>query len=423
MILKSLNGISIILLTLLLSNCSTRNEIPLLNRETGTISYTPKDKNGINAEIILYKGIDKATELPLVANAFTTGENAKVHAQLILNNCKFHQDEDLMFHIDWMDPEGNSIFQKRIDIPRDSIPDIKSTISIQPGKRDTGDYKFMVYLFRELIAEKSFSLVSYNVDSAYVFPRDNSKRISSDISLENNSKKENHREEAGNIFMIKNKARLSANVKLLNSNLYKGKEIKGDIYWCSANDSSFYRKKIDFSPYDTISDVKSTISINNESRQPGKYKIKVYLYGSLIGEKPFELIPEKKEETKIKNLKGVDASIVLSGKIDKKTGEPLNVSDKFIIKDKAKVYASVKLTTPAETKKKSTVIKIDWVGPDNKSVYHKTFKFDANKFPDSVSSLISISPEKRKPGEYRCRVYYNSSLIAEKRFGLTLVSL
>lgn len=173
MILKSLNGISIILLTLLLSNCSTRNEIPLLNRETGTISYTPKDKNGINAEIILYKGIDKATELPLVANAFTTGENAKVHAQLILNNCKFHQDEDLMFHIDWMDPEGNSIFQKRIDIPRDSIPDIKSTISIQPGKRDTGDYKFMVYLFRELIAEKSFSLVSYNVDSAYVFPRDN----------------------------------------------------------------------------------------------------------------------------------------------------------------------------------------------------------------------------------------------------------
>lgn len=423
MIIKLLNGLSIILLTLLLSNCSTRNEIPLMNRETGTISYAPKDKNGINAEIILYKGIDKETGIPLIANAFTTGENAKVHAEVKLSNYEFHRNEDLMFHLDWLDPEGNSIFQKRLYIPRDSVAEIKSIISIQPGKRDTGDYKFMVYLYRELIAEKSFSLSSYDVDSAYIFPADKSKRISAEISFGNTSdKKRNQKDDNGNIFQIKNKAKLTANIKFLNTNFYKRKEIKGDIYWCLANDSSFFRKKINFSQYDSISEIKSTISVNNESRQPGKYKVKVYLYGNLVSEKPFELIPEKKEEIKVKNLKGVEASITLFGKINKKSGEPLNISDKFIIKDNAKVYASINLTTPSETKKKTTGIKIEWVGPDSKSVYNKTFKFDSDKIPTSLSSAISISPDKRKPGEYRCRIYFNSALIAEKKFSLTSAS-
>ena len=55
--------------------------------------------------------------------------------------------------------------------PRGSSPDagerdgsdaaeatLKSSISTPPGKRDPGTYSLQVYLFRELIAEKSFQL-------------------------------------------------------------------------------------------------------------------------------------------------------------------------------------------------------------------------------------------------------------------------
>ncbi len=419
MIRKLLNIVLIILSAIILGSCSTRNETPLINNDEGIILYAPKDTNGINAEIILYKGIDRITGRPLIARSFMLANEGKVYTTVKLNNYKFHNDEDLMFHIDWIDPDGNSIFMKRVDISKnDSSAEIKSAISIQPGKRDTGNYKFRVYLFRELIAEKNFRLSDYNVDSADVFSNKQLDKISAEISLgKKYDKKKEIPVDTGSVFTIKDKAKVYAAINLLNKNLYKENELIGDINWCDSNDSSFFTKKINFSPYDESSEIRSAVSINNKSRQPGKYKLKVYLYGNLIGEKAFELIPEKKEKIQISKVKGIDASIIFAGRINKKTKKCLDVSDNFVIKNKAKVHAVITLSGIKDKKEKSSKIKVEWIGPDNKSFYKKSFKLTSENM-SLISSSISISPQKRNPGKYICRVYFQSSLICEKKFNL-----
>ncbi|HSD62815.1 MAG TPA: hypothetical protein VLB50_03420, partial [Ignavibacteriaceae bacterium] len=338
MMRKQLNILLISIFSLLISNCSTRNETPLIKQDDGSVFYAPKDANGINAEIILYRGIDESTGLPIIKDAFTTSSKSKVYAEIKLKNYQYHRDKDLMLHIDWIDPDGNSFFRKRLDIlPGDSLPEIKSAIAVQPEKRDTGLYKLRVYLFREQIAEKNFLLTSYNVDSAKVFPADISKRISAKISFIKKNGKENGTISGNDdVFMIKDKAKARASINLLNGNLYQGKELDGDILWVDNRDSTVFDKSFHFSSNDTISEIKSSISINNESRQPGKYKLKVYLYNNLIGEQPFELIPEQKEKPKVNNPKGIKAEIIFAGKFDKKSNKYINVSDNFKIKDKAK---------------------------------------------------------------------------------------
>jgi hypothetical protein len=393
-----------------------------MNQDDGSTFYAPKDAKGINAQIIFYRGIDESTGLPIIKDAFTTGSKSKVYAEIKLSNYRFHQDEDIMLHIDWIDPDGNSFFRKRIDIlSGDSIPEIKSAIAVQPEKRDTGLYSLRVYLFREQIAEKSFLLTSYNVDSAKVFPSDLTKRISAKILfIKKNMNKNGVISEAENVFMIKDKAKARASINLLNGNLYQGKDLRGEIVWVDSKDSTVYDKSFHFSPVDTISEIKSSISIDKESRQPGNYKLKMYLYGNLIGEKPFTLIPEQKEEKKVSKIKGIKAEIIFAGKFDKKNQKYLNVSDNFNIKDKAKVFAIVNLTDNKEKKDKKAKIKVLWLGPKDKKEYQKIFDYTPGKDSVSFTSSISISPDKRKPGEYKCRVFYNSTLISEKKFTLIL---
>ncbi len=418
------SNIYIILISIsviLIAGCSSRLESPVIDNDEGIISYSPKDITGINAKVILYTRIDETTGLPLTAKSFTTGKKAKLNAAVKLLNRNYHQGEDLMLHFDWLDPEGNSFFKKRIDISSaDTTTELKSAISIQPEKRDTGNYKFRVYLFRELIVEKNFSLVSYDVDSANVFSKTGSKKILADISLgKKYNKEKNIPSDTGNIFMLNDKAKIYAGIKLLNKNLYPKQSLVINIDWCDSHDSSFYSKRISFSPYDESAEIKSSISINNNSRQPAKYKLKIFLYSNLIGEKSFELVKEEKKEIKLQPVKGIESSIVLCSRIDKKSKKPVGISEEFIIKNEAKIYAVISLVDSRSKSDNNSKAKVEWIGPDNKPFYNKIFKLTPENSSSPITSSVSISSDKRKPGKYKCRVYYNSFLIAEKMFRLS----
>jgi len=92
-------------------------------------------------------------------SSFKIKAKRKVRASIELKNRFAFGDQELMFHIDWIGPDGESIYRKRYDLyPTDSTSTIKSTISISPKKRQAGDYKFQLFLFNELIAEKPFEL-------------------------------------------------------------------------------------------------------------------------------------------------------------------------------------------------------------------------------------------------------------------------
>lgn len=63
-------------------------------------------------------------------------------------------------------------------------------------------------------------------------------------------------------------------------------------------------------------------------------------------------------------------------------------------------------------------VRLEWIGQGGESFYSK--KMDV-KTADTISTItgsISITPEKREPGEYHLRAYLFEELIAERKFGL-----
>ena len=267
------------------SGCSSRNETPTTS-EDSTIVYSPKQPGGITAKITLCRKVGKKTGKRIGAGTvFTIKKKAKVHAIIDLKNRKVFADKEMMFHAEWIGPNGKSFYRKRIDLLKDdSSSTINSSISITPGKRQRGSYKVRFFLFRELIAEKRFELRDYVPITGKEFD------ITANITLcRKVGKKTGKRIGVGTVFTIKNKAKVRAIIDLENRDDYIGTELKFKLRWIGPNGKSFYRKRIDLSPGDSSSTIKSSISITPGKRQPGNYIFRVYLYKELLAEKKFEL--------------------------------------------------------------------------------------------------------------------------------------
>jgi hypothetical protein len=413
----------VVVVKLALPGCSNRSETPITG-EDSTIEYPSKSANGIVAKITFCKKVSKKTGKPIDAGTmFTIQDQAKVYSIIVLNNREFHKDKELMFHIDWIDPNGNSLYKKRIDLlPSDSSSTITSSISITPGNRQTGNYILRVYLFRELIAEKKFELINAISDSIAI----NSRRIADSISARitfcrSVSAKTGKLIGAGKVFTIKDKAKVLAIVNLENKDTSGSRLLTFYADWIGPNDSSIYRKKIDSSPNGSLFSISSTISISPQKRQPGNYLLRIYFFEKLIAKENFELVKSDKEEkiinTKVK-AESITAKVVLCKKVSKKTGEPIGVDSIFTIMDKAKVTAFLNFETRDTVSNQQMKLIFDWIGPNDSSIYRKKIEILSKDSSSTISSSISISPEKRKPGNYILRVYLSKDLIAERKFEL-----
>lgn len=111
---------------------------------------------------------------------------------------------------------------------------------------------------------------------------------------------------------------------------------------------------------------------------------------------------------------GIQPKITLSNKISKKTGKPIKPGWVFKLKDHSKLYASVDLQV-AE-KERDLMFHIDWIDAFGKSFYKKRIDISPSDSSSRIISSISITPQKRQPGNHTARLYLFRELIAEKRF-------
>jgi len=115
---------------------------------------------------------------------------------------------------------------------------------------------------------------------------------------------------------------------------------------------------------------------------------------------------------------GTQPKITLSSKISKKTGKPIKPGTKFKLQEQAKLYANVDLESQASLKESELMFHIDWIDSSGNSFYKKRIDISPNDSSSRIISSISISPQKRKTGNYIVRVYLFRELIAEKKFQL-----
>ena len=411
------------LLQLILAGCSERIETPTKG-EDSTIVYPSKSIDGIEAKITFCEKVSKKTGDPIKAGTvFPIKENTKVSAVIDLNNRESYRGKLLMFHVDWLDSSGHSLFKKRIDLPtNDSSSTLISSINISPDKRQPGYYFLRVYLFRELIAEKSFTLTATNKDSTNIDYQKIADNIKAEVTFcKSLSKKTGKTIGEGKVFTIKNKAKVLAIVNLKEIDTGSNQPLTFFADWIAPNDSSFYRKKFNISPGDSLISILSSISIAPEKRQPGNYRFRFYLFEKLITERNFELVKSDSKTKIIESKKEVEsliAKVVLCKKVSEKTGKPIGADTTFTIKEEAKVKAIVSIEKQEIKTNEQMKFYFNWIGPDGKSFYKKQVIYTTSNPFFTISNSISITPEKRQPGTYILRVSFRKKLIAEQKFEL-----
>lgn len=101
----------------------------------------------------------KAPLQPPDERVFELEEGARVQAYVKIANPYGRGKRPVMFHTVWLNPEGKRVFKRMTEwAPNDTSQVITTSLTISPAKRTAGRYTLHVYLFRELIAEKSIEL-------------------------------------------------------------------------------------------------------------------------------------------------------------------------------------------------------------------------------------------------------------------------
>ena len=261
--------------------CSERASEPVILPDS-TIAYPSKEADGISAKITLSRYFGQKTgRQSAIATIFPLKEGENIYSVIELENRLKNTDRDLMFHLDWIGPDGRSFYLKRIDLsPDDSTTALVSSISASPDKRPPGKYLLRIYLFRELIAEKHFEL---RAESEV-------ERVSANIIFFKSIDKETGEMKGiDTAYEIKKKGILKAQVGLTNLNVYKDVELPFRMEWIGPDGRSFFSKKVNILQADTLSSITGSISITPDKREPGECFLRVYLFDELIAEKKFEL--------------------------------------------------------------------------------------------------------------------------------------
>jgi len=274
-------GFIAIALVIFTSACSERISEPVILADS-TIVFPPKEASGISAKITFSRCLaQKSGRQSAISTLFPVKEDGNVYAVVELENRLNHTDQPLMFHIDWIDTENRSFYKKQIDLaPGDSTAFLVSSVSVSPDKRLPGKYLIRIYLFRELIAEKYFELR----DSA-----DLEKVYGDIVFFKSIDKESGEMKGIDTVFEIKKKGILRAQIGVQNLHIYQDEELPIRLEWIGPDGESFYSKKIDVKPADSISSVTGSISITPDKREAGRYLLRAYLFDEMIAERKFEL--------------------------------------------------------------------------------------------------------------------------------------
>lgn len=259
------------------------------NRSTdGTIFFNPKNANGVSAGISFCKNYDEQTgERHFLDTVFTMKEAGYIRALIDLKNQNQVKKHNLMFHIDWITPQGKSLFKKQILLDSqnpDSI--VYSSISVFPGERNPGRYSLRVYYFRELIAEKYFSLLS---DGKINTPL--AKRLLPEIVLcRDYNRKSGERFGIDTVFSISETKWLRAFVDIRQLKSVPPGAEKFRLGWAGPDDEVFFSKELNIPYGDSETVLYSSIKATPGKREPGTYALNVFLDGEWIAEKTFCLV-------------------------------------------------------------------------------------------------------------------------------------
>ena len=408
-IIQHIKLLCFLVMILIFSGCANVMEKPEIT-ENSTQVYSLKDGNKVVDSISFCRKVDRENgELIGEGNEFIIMNEGRVQAIVSLSDFIQNSNKPSMFHFDWISASGYTTYLRQVDyIPNDSVDFIRSSISLNPDIRSPGEYKLRIYYFREMIAEKNFILLpefdpsTYNLQSFsedLVFCKKLDKKTGEPLGIDS-------------VFNQSQKGSIRATFKLDKEiSIAQQEQLYRFDWFLKGDTTTLYRKHVDVLPADSLNNISSSLSIATDKRQPGEYFVVLNLFGKPIAQKEFVLLPPV-------DYSAIKVKTTLYRKKSKKTGKLIGVGSQFVIGEKKKVRAIVNISGLDEFVGKELEFKLRWVGPGGKGVYSKSYTVISEISTLALKNAISITPGKRKSGEYTLQVYLAGELLGEKKFEL-----
>lgn len=189
-----------------------------------------------------------------------------------------------------------------------------------------------------------------------------------------------------------------------------------DIEWLDIENKLLFRKHVELLPGDSTRWLESSIGISPQTRSPGTYQINLYHFREMVASRHFDLLPM---DSIIQQWAGrLQAEIILFRKVDRTTGELVDVGNEFEIREKGNLRAQILIKKKIILKDHELRLRVDWLGSDSNSCYRKDITLYPGDSLTDLSSSIGISPDKRTPGNYRLQLWLYDTIVAEKEFRL-----
>ncbi|MEZ4651535.1 MAG: hypothetical protein R3E97_22605 [Candidatus Eisenbacteria bacterium] len=102
--------------------------------------------------------------------------------------------------------------------------------------------------------------------------------------------KSGRRRAVSDVFTADDDAKVYAYVDLENPLQLGDRPLDFHLVWIGPDESSFFTKRIEFTPTDSTSTLRSRISLPPDRRDPGRYSFRVYYFRELIAERTFEVL-------------------------------------------------------------------------------------------------------------------------------------
>ncbi|MDX9905068.1 MAG: hypothetical protein RBS55_00630, partial [Bacteroidales bacterium] len=212
----------------------------------------------------------------------------------------------------------------------------------------------------------------------------------------------------GNVFEMKEGENVVAVVDPGVSLMDPGRDRLFHIDWIGPGNRSVYLKRIDLPAGDSTGKLVSAVSLDPLKRDAGVYSVRVYYFRDLIAEKQFEMVPEG-------TANHIEADIIFYKSLDKETGEMNGIDTVFEIRKKGILRARVNLRNMGIYEDDELPFRMEWYGPDGKSFYDKKMMVNPADTVVTLNGSVSITPDKRQPGDYELRVLLFDDIIVKRR--------
>jgi hypothetical protein len=402
----------IVAVAILQTGCSSREKQGIMNDEQ-TVLYSSKKENGLNVQVFVGRRMNKNSPAPFFCGpTFPLGKNERIHAMVEIDNHEKHIGKEHMFHLEWIRPDNIRFFRKYEQLTvSDSTMSFSSSVSADG--REPGKYTVRVYHFRELIAEKYFTLVPAKeyYDSLVNF-------YGAGITFCRKVDKETgDLIDPGSVFLSGEKRWVNAVGKFRNKPFFEEETLKFRMEWFDPEGKRIYNKLLDINHQDTGYIVRSSLKMHPDKRKPGVYQVKLFFFNILLAENNFTLKPAPvKQKLQLKRMNVGEIGLVLCSGVNRKTGAITGVAKEFDLSQVQKVHAVIDLSK-AEFDR-SQIVSVQWGRYGKKHFFSKDYLFGPEEDLSFVISAITVGGGKRKPGKYFVRIIYRNSIIAEQIFSL-----